>query len=230
MSDVADHETLTDPPPICGADVPVEQQRIRYEIATLAYRLPDAARAVDGIRPWVDGPDAHGELLGVWQTEHGVLGRTLVLRGFRDDAELGRERDRARRGGRPFGAGPHLTDLAMHGYAPFPFVPPVRPGRFGNVYEIRDYHLVPGGLPPTVDGWRQRLPGRHRVDPITVVMWALDGPDRIVQIWPFASLDERIAIRQALGRDGMWPPPGGPEHIKEATSAIGLPLDFSPLH
>lgn len=45
----------------------------------------------------------------------------------------------------PSGAGPHLTDLAMDSVAPFPFVPRAIPGEFGKVYEIRDYHLVPGG-------------------------------------------------------------------------------------
>jgi hypothetical protein len=41
-----------------------------------------------------------------------------------------------------------------------------------------------------VDGWRIKLPGRHLVDPITVVMYALDGPARIVHIWPFEGLDK----------------------------------------
>ncbi len=217
-------------PEITGDDVSPGDQAVRYELATLSFRLPDTEKAIAGIRPWVESADAAGTLLGAWRSEHGVLGRAHVLRAFVDTAEVAVERDRARRSGRAFGSGPHLTDLSMTTYAPFPFMPTVRPGHYGAVYETRDYHLTPGGLPPSVDGWRQVLPGRHKVDPIAVVMYAVDGPDRIIQIWPFASMDERLAIRAGLVADGMWPPPGGPEHIKEATSELWIPLDFSPLN
>lgn len=215
--------------PISGEDLGPEQQDVRYELATLSFRLPDAERALAGIRPWVDSPEARGRLLGCWQAENGPLGRAVVLRSFTDDAELGRERMRARASDRPFGAADHLTDLALQSFAPFPFVPPVRTGEFGPVYEIRDYHLRPGGLPATLAGWRRALPGRHRVDPLTVAMYALDGPDRIVHIWPFHGLDERVAIRRDLYASGQWPPPGAPEQILEATSMIAWPTAFSPL-
>jgi hypothetical protein len=152
-----------------------------------------------------------------------------VLRAFDDHAALDEERRRALLHRAPFGAGDHLTDLRMTSFAPFPFVPPVQTGDFGPVYEIRDYHLVPGGLPATIDGWRRALPGRHRIDPVTVVMYALDGPARIVHIWPFHGLDERVAIRADLYARGLWPPPGGPEHILEADSTIAWPTKFSPL-
>ncbi|TWE10387.1 NIPSNAP family protein [Rudaeicoccus suwonensis] len=221
---------MSKPDVITGDDLPQEQQRIRYELATLDFRLPDADRAIAGIQPWVTSDDARGELLGAWQTEHGVLGRAYVLRGFVDQAELDAERSRARSSTAPFGRPEHLCDLTLNSYAPFPFVPPVRPGLFGSVYEIRDYHLVPGGLPGTIDGWRQKLPGRHVVDPITIVMYALDGPDRIVHIWPFAGLDERVEVRRRLVAEGKWPPPGGPERILHGTSTMAWPLPISPLH
>ena len=221
---------MTDAPQITGHDVSAAEQTIRYELTTLAFRMPDADRAKAGIEPWLTAPDAGGRLLGLWESEHGVLFRVYVLREFADDATLSVERRRAALSRHPFGAGPHLTDLTMQGFAPFPFVPRVVTGAFGAVYEIRDYHLVPGGLPATIDGWRQKLPGRHRIDPITTVMYALDGPARIVHIWPFHSLDERVRIRRSLYADGMWPPPGGPEHIQTATSTMAWPLPNSPLH
>ncbi|WP_246257220.1 NIPSNAP family protein [Amycolatopsis anabasis] len=219
----------TRPVAITGDDVDPEQQNVRYELATLSFRLLDADRAAAGILPWVNGPAARGTLLGCWQTENGPLGRLIVLRGFADDTELALERARARASTDPFGAGDHLTDLSLRSFAPFPFLPPVRTGQFGSVYEIRDYHLRPGGLPATIAGWRQALPARHRIDPLTVVMYALDGPDRIIQIWPFHSLDERVAIRRDLYASGLWPPPGAPEQILEATSVIAFPAEFSPL-
>jgi NIPSNAP len=218
------------PVTITGDDVGVAEQTIRYELTTLAFRLPDATSAKTGIEAWLDAPDAHGQLLGSWEAEHGILGRVYVLREFENDAELAAERMRAAHSTRPFGAGDHLTDLTMNGYAPFPFMPRVATGAFGSVYEIRDYRLIPGGLPATIDGWRIKLPGRHLIDPIAVVMYALDGPARIIHIWPFSGLDERVAVRRRLVEEGNWPPPGGPEHILEATSTMAWPLPGSPLH
>lgn len=61
-------------------------------------------------------------------------------------------------------------------------------------------------------------------------MYALDGPARIVHIWPFSGLDDRVTVRQRLVDAGKWPPPGGPEHILEATSTMAWPLPGSPLH
>jgi hypothetical protein len=217
------------PATITDQDVSADQQAVRYELATLSFRLLDAEAGNAGVEPWVSAPEAHGRLLGCWEAEHGTLGRIYVLRSFADVSELTAERERAARSSNPFGAGDHLTDLSMKGFAPFPFMPPVVTGAFGSIYEIRDYHLRPGGLPATIEGWRRRLPGRHRVDPIAVVMYALDGPARIVHIWPFAGLDERVAIRRDLYQRGMWPPPGGPEEILHADSTMAWPTAFSPL-
>ena len=219
----------TAPPPITGEDVGPADRAVRYELATLHFRLLDAAAAKAGVEPWVSAPEARGDLLGCWEAEHGALGRLYVLRAFDDEADLAAERERAARSTSPFGAGDHLTDLRMNAYAPFPFVPRAVPGEFGSVYEIRDYHLRPGGLPATIEGWRRRLPGRHIVDPIIVVMYALDGPARIVHIWPFAGLDERVVVRRELYETGRWPPPGGPENILEADSVMAWPTSFSPL-
>jgi hypothetical protein len=215
---------------ITGEDVSPAEQNIRYELAVLSFRLPDADSALAGVLPWVNDPEARGQLLGCWSTENGPLGRVIVLRAFADDRELLIERHRARHSHTPFGAGHHLTNLSLQSFAPFPFVPPVYTGQLGPVYEIRDYLLRPGGLRATIAGWRQALPGRNQVDPITLVMYALDGPDRIVQIWPFRSLDDRVQIRRDLYVNKMWPPPGGPEQILEATSVIAWPSEFSPLN
>jgi hypothetical protein len=146
----------------------------------------------------VTGLAARGTLLGCWQAENRPLGRLIVPRDFTNDTGLAQERKRARVSSSPLDAAGHLTDLTMHSFASFPFVPPLRTWQFGPVYELRDYHPRPGGLPSTTADRRQVPPGRHRIDPLTVVMYALDDQDRIVQIWPSRSLDERVVIRRDL--------------------------------
>jgi hypothetical protein len=215
---------------ITGEDLGPAERAIRYELAALHCRMPDVQEALAGVAPWVGAPEARGKLLGSWVNEHGPLGRVLVLRSFTDAAELLAERERAATSSAPFGAGDHLLDLRMDAFAPFPFVPPVEPGPRGRVYEFRDYRLNPGALPATVEAWRRFLPARHEVHPVVLAMYGIDGPARIVHIWAYNGLDERVAIRADLAEKGLWPPQGAPRLIAEAQSNMAWPTESSPLH
>ena len=54
-----------------------------------------------------------------------------------------------------------MTRLKLETYAPFPDLPPVEPGAFGPVYEIRSYVLKTGGLcPPSRGGRKSSLRAR----------------------------------------------------------------------
>jgi hypothetical protein len=214
---------------ITGEDLSPAERGIRYELATLSSRLSDVELALGGVEAWISQPGAGGQLLGCWVTEHGYLGRVIVLRAFVDLGELVAERERAAFSTAPFGAADHLLDLSMDAFAPFPFVPPAVEGSFGAVYEIRDYHLRPGGLAPTLAAWRRALPARHAVHPLVLAMYGLDGPARIVHIWAYNGLDERIAIRRDLRERELWPPAGAPGMVDQAQSTIAFPSQFSPL-
>ena len=202
-----------------------------YELTTLAFPLLSADAVSAGARAFVTDPAAKGELLGCWRTEIGTLGRLLVLRGFETAEALSMERHRALFSSNPFNAGSAVTALEMDSYAPFPFLPPVETGTRGAVYEFRTYKLKPGGLPPTLAGWKAAIePAREYTRHLVVNMYALDGPPRITHIWGFASLEERAALRARHYAAGVWPPKGGPENILEAVNAIALPEHDSPLH
>jgi len=83
----------------------------------------------------------------------------------------------------------------MDSYAPFPFLPPVRPGAYGKVYEFRTYKLKPGGLPPTLAGWEAAMPAREPMSHLVTNMYALDGAPRITHIWPYAQYGSVSAVR-----------------------------------
>jgi hypothetical protein len=200
-----------------------------YELATVAYRLVDVDEAKTGVERWLAAPEAGGTLLGCWEAENGELGRLHVLRAFADERQLADERRRTHISTSPFGAADVVTALSQVSYAPFPFLPAVEPGHYGKVYEVRDYHLRPGGLPATLEGWQRAVPERVRLSPLTIAMYALDGPARITHIWPYPGLDARVAIRRESYDRGIWPPPGAPEQILKATSTICFPTSFSPL-
>jgi hypothetical protein len=200
-----------------------------YEFATLSFHPLDARKATAGAEAYVTGTEARGQLLGCWTTDIGTLGRLFVLRGFTDAAELAAERKRALFSSNPFGAAEVLTGLEMDSYAPFPFLPPVKPGNYGKVYEFRTYRLKPGGLPPTIAAWEAAMPARAKLSPLVINMYALDGAPRITHIWPYASLDARAAIRTDSVAKGVWPPKNAPEQFFAATSSIAVPTAASPL-
>jgi hypothetical protein len=201
-----------------------------YELATLSCPLLAVGQAADGVHAWLRDGDAKGRLLGCWRTEFGALGRLIVLRGFETPDDLAAERRRALLSANPFNAGRLVTALEMDSYAPFPFLPPIRTGDRGGVYEVRTYRLKPGGLPPTLDAWAAALePARAYTAHLVVNMYALDGAPRITHIWGFTSLEERAQLRGRAYGTGVWPPKGGPEQIAEATSTIALPHRPSPL-
>ena len=201
-----------------------------YELATLSCPLLSVAEASAGAQAWASAPEAKGRLMGSWSTDIGTLGRVLVLRGFDTPEEFEAERRRALLGASPFNAGNVVSALSMDGYAPFPFLPPVRPRAYGSVYEFRTYRLKPGGLPPTLAGWEQAIePARDYTAHLVINMYALDGPSRITHLWGFENLEQRSRLRHQSYAAGVWPPRGGPEQIIEASSTIALPDAHSPL-
>lgn len=200
------------------------------ELTTLTCPLLAVGRAAQGAAAWMRDGDAKGELLGSWRTEIGALGRLVLLRGFEAPEDMTAERRRALLSDDPFNGAGIVTALEMDSYAPFPFLPPIRTGARGGVYEIRTYRLKPGGLAPTLAGWEAALaPARPYTDHLVTNLYALDGAPRITHVWAFASLEERAGLRARAYGDGVWPPRGGPEQIAEATSVIALPTDGSPL-
>ena len=135
----------------------------RYELATMKVGFGVAPKAAEAIAAYATETGAGGKLLGCWFSDIGDLNTIAVLRGFADDAELLRERDRTLRSSNPFGCGDLMASLKLESYAPFPGLPPVEPGAFGPVYEIRSYILKNGGLSPTFEGWAEKLAARTEV-------------------------------------------------------------------
>jgi hypothetical protein len=201
-----------------------------YEIATLNVRLGGAGTALEGIAASVAEPAAKGTLLGVWTTEIGELNQILVLRGFEGEADLRAERRRQQDAANVFSGGDAVIDGTFDSYAPFPFRPPVAPGKFGAVYEIRTYRIKPGCVSATIAAWEAAMPEREKFSPLAFVGVALDGPARFTHIWPYASMNDRLAIRAETVAKGVWPPKGGPACLTgDMRSIIALPAAISPL-
>jgi hypothetical protein len=53
--------------------------------------------------------------------------------------------------------------------------------------------------------------------------------NRFVHIWPYPSLDARVATRKKAVADGLWPPGGGPDTLITQATKIVMPSPFSPM-
>jgi hypothetical protein len=201
-----------------------------YELATLTVALRTWEKGAAAVQQYAMEPEARGRLLGCFHSDIGTLNQLIVLRGFDDERDMAAERKRALLSSNPFNSGEFLTALSMDAYAPLPDLPPVEPGDFGPVYEIRTYGLRIGSLPALMDAWRTALPQRTAMSKLLVAMYALDGPPRFTHIWPYPSLNDRQAIRADAVARGIWPPKlvhPGPTPLMQST--ICFPTAASPL-
>lgn len=199
-----------------------------YELVTLSSS-PLAQDAVSkAAHDWV--LKGEGELVGAWRTEIGELFQIKLLRRYDSITAPDNERMRTLSSGKPFGVDDPSGRLQLERYERFPFLPEVAPKEFGRFYEFRTYFLRPGGLPPTLAGWKAAIAPAHEYTAHLVVnLYALDGLPRITHIWGFSSLEQRAKLRARHYAAGLWPPKGGPEQIARATSTICIPEPYSPL-
>lgn len=201
-----------------------------YEFATLGTQIFGAGNAAPGIQAFLAEPEAKGTLCGAWFSDVGQLNEVYLLRGFDSYEDLLAERNRVRLSSNPFNCSEFLTDLQMDSYIPLDFLPPVEPGEFGPLYEIRTYMTKLGELSSTIDKWRDAVPARTAMSKLTIAMYSIDGGSRFTQIWPYASANERAEIRAKTVAEGVWPPKDGPAGLTpDMRSTLAAPMGFSPL-
>lgn len=201
-----------------------------YELVTMKTEIFGAGNAAPGIQAFLAEPEAKGTLFGAWYSDVGQLNEVYLLRGFKDYDDLLTERNRVRLSSNPFNCSEFLLDLQMDSYIPLDFLPPVEPGEFGPLYEIRTYNTKLGELSSTIDKWREAIPARTAASAMTIAMYSIDGGSKFTQIWPYASANERAEIRAKTVADGVWPPKDGPAGLTpDMRATLAAPMGFSPL-
>lgn len=202
-----------------------------YEIRT--YRLvPGSLAEVE--RRFAEAYEhrrKYSELTAFWHTEIGPLNEIVHVWGYRDLEERARVRAEAAKDPNwPPRIREFIRAMRAEIVVPFPFVPEVRPGRVGPVFELRYYTLRPGTLPEVARGWEERLPERMKLSPVVLAGGVEFGrANGFVHVWAYRSLDERARVRREAVERGIWPPPGGPERLLTQENKILLPAAFSPL-
>jgi hypothetical protein len=172
----------------------------------------------------------HGKLIGCFTCDFGVLNRIAVLTEYPDAHALAEDRAASMESGDRYGFAPQLASFERTAYAPLAFSEPIKPGQYGPYYEIRTYGIAPGGLQATSDAWSKAIARRTELSKLLAMMASMDtAPQRMLHIWPYASVDHRAATRARASKEGIWPPPGGSDHLLSMQSELFVPTAFSPL-
>lgn len=97
------------------------------------------------------------------------------------------------------------------------------------LFEIRSYVLQSHeALLAARVGWRDNLPHRLSIKPITGVFSSTGvDPIQLLHIYPYESLAERAEIRRQAIATGHWPPAGGSGRNRRMHAELAVPLALS---
>ena len=103
----------------------------------------------------------YSPLTAFWHTEIGPLNEIIHVWAYPDLAERARVRAEAAKDPNwPPKISEFVQTMRSEIVVPFPFVPEVRPGTMGPIFEVRYYTLKAGSLPEVAKGWEAKLPER----------------------------------------------------------------------
>jgi hypothetical protein len=171
-----------------------------------------------------------GTVLGCFGCEFGVLNRFAFLTKYDDAEKLAAERMRLMETDNPYGIGTYLGGVNSTAFKPLSFAKPVVPGQYGPFYEIRTYTLAPGGLPETEAAWSKVIPRRNEMSMLLTIMGSVEaGPQKMVHIWPYKTIEDRVKARAQASQEKIWPPPGGSAQLTSLQSELFVATAFSDL-
>lgn len=201
-----------------------------YDLTILSL-LPNTLGAVMPILPKTYANfTSTGTVLGCFGCEFGVLNRFAFLTRYDDVQKLVAERARLMETEDPYGIGPYLGGVNSTAFKPLSFAQPVVPGEYGPFYEFRTYTLAPGGLPETEEAWSKIIQRRHEMSMLLTIMASVEeGPQKMVHIWPYKTIEDRVKARAQASKEKIWPPPGGSNHLTSLQSELFTATAFSDL-
>ncbi|MBI4504491.1 MAG: NIPSNAP family protein [Chloroflexi bacterium] len=165
-----------------------------------------------------------------WHTEIGPLNQVIHVWPYRDLEHRRQCREAAMATGKwPPATRPFTLQQQSEIMVPVPFLPEMKPGHYGNVYEMRTYTVRVGDMPRLLEVYAQGLEERLKLSPL-LACWTCDvGPvTKFVRIWPYADLNERARIRAEATKLADWPP-RDLEFLVAQENKILVPAPFSPV-
>ena len=202
-----------------------------YSLVTLTAKMGSFPALSAALADFVPKAPLNGTLLGAFFCEIGDINRTRLLYATDEPAGIADDCTKMLGGAMPGNMSDVLESVEVRSYVPFPGIPAIEPGKYGPIYEFRDYGLKPGCVQGAIDAWMKQLPVREKLSKNLMAMWAIDGDKlpRYIHIWPYSDLNHRTNTRAEAIKTGAWPPPGLTPNIASQSTSIWLPTPYSPL-
>lgn len=201
-----------------------------YDVTTITVKPNTQNKALPAVEHWLKTNPRKGEFLACLTSEIGDLNKIMLLHHYADAADLTADRDRMGHETNPFGCVDLITATSTDTFVQFPFIPAIKPGQYGPIFEVRTYQIKPGGLAPTLEAWVKMTPGRQKLSPILAAMYSVTGAvTRFMHVWPYPTLEVRANTRKTAIETGVWPPPNGADLLLSMRTDIFLPASFSPI-
>lgn len=199
-----------------------------YEFRTYTLRpgtLPEFLKLFGDALP---KREQFSKLAAFWYTDIGPLNEVIHVWPYENALERTRLRAEAVKAGVwPPKTGELIVDMKAEIFDSMLSIPALEPSNDGPYFEMRTYTVKPFTIPLMIERWKEHLPARTKLSPLTGVFSAdVGGLNQWMHIWPYKSLDERAAIRKKAREDGIWPPPGNSPAFKQE-SKIMLAAPFS---
>jgi hypothetical protein len=201
-----------------------------YDVTIITVKPNTHPKALPPLEQWLKANPRKGEFLACLASDIGDVNQIMLLHHYANEADLAADRDAVARDSNPFGCLELTERRSTNTFHQFPFLPPLKAGQYGPIFEVRTYLLKPTGLPPTIAAWEKQAPVRMKLSPILAAMYSTTGDvTRFMHIWPYPDLVTRANTRKTAVETGVWPPPGGPDQLLTMHTDIYLPAAFSPI-
>src|SRR5215210_4938948 len=184
-----------------------------YDVTIITVKPNTHGKALPGVEQWLKANPRKGEFLACLTSDIGELNNILLLHHYTSEADLSADRDSVAKDANPFGCLDLMTGASTDTFVQFPFLPPIKAGQHGPIFEIRTYLFKLAGVVPTISAWEKTLPGRLKLSPLLAAMYSITGTTRFMHIWPYLNLDARANTRRTAVETGVWPPGVGPTHL-----------------
>jgi hypothetical protein len=124
-----------------------------YDVTIITVKPNTHGKALPGLEQWLKSNPRKGEFLACLASDIGDVNQIMLLHHYANETDLASDRDAAAKDSNPFGCLELTERRSTNTFHQFPFLPPLQPGNYGPVFEVRTYQLKPTGLPPTIAAW-----------------------------------------------------------------------------
>jgi NIPSNAP len=201
-----------------------------YEVAIISLGSSNMQDALKRLGDAVASTPLLSNLLGCWYSEIGEFGRIVTIRRKQAGDDSTRAQDLARASSDFSSIADMIAGMRIDTFASFPFMPDMPTGKFGPLYEMRDYVLKAGSsVSSIIKNWEPIFAERMKYSPCLAAFYAVTGAmPRALYLWPYPSFEERQQTRAKVVAAGFWPPKGS-EYVSSGEVTLLNPTGFSPL-